>query len=300
MKYLDPTTVTDGMLTSSIPETDYAEWSVGTTYSLGARVIYGLSHRIWESLTSGNIGNNPTTDPVNWRDVGPTNRWAPFDAAVGTAATATGAITMVLTPSSSVDSVALLDVSCASITVTMTSVSGGGTVYSRTVSMISSGTPTSWYDYYFSPVVARSTLILTDLPPYTDPVITVTISSADGTTGTVSCGTLQIGMQYEFGDTQLGANVGIIDYSKKVTDDFGVTTLTERPYIKWHSADVFVPNGVVDETVRRIAARRAKPTIWIGATEFDSMVVYGFPKDWQISVRYPTASLLNIRIEGLV
>ena len=40
MQLIKPVTVTDTVLVSSnVPENDYAEWAVGTTYDTGDRVI---------------------------------------------------------------------------------------------------------------------------------------------------------------------------------------------------------------------------------------------------------------------
>ena len=85
MRLIRPTTLTDAMLTSSTaPETDYPAWSSVTAYTVGARVILTATHRRYEALAaSTNV--SPSTDPTKWLDLGPTNRWAMFDARVGTA-----------------------------------------------------------------------------------------------------------------------------------------------------------------------------------------------------------------------
>ena len=82
MRLIRPTTLTDAMLTSSTaPETDYPAWSSVTAYAVGTRVILATTHRRYEALaTSTNV--SPSTDPTKWLDLGPTNRWAMFDARV--------------------------------------------------------------------------------------------------------------------------------------------------------------------------------------------------------------------------
>ena len=98
MKLIRPTTLTDAMLTSSTaPENDYAVWSSGTAYAVGARVILTSTHRKYEALAAS-TGVSPASDPTKWLDLGPTNRWAMFDARVGTATTRTSTLQVVLAP----------------------------------------------------------------------------------------------------------------------------------------------------------------------------------------------------------
>ena len=98
MKLLRPVTITDAMLTSStVPENDHPAWSAGTAYVTGNRVILASTHRRYEALAAS-TGVNPATDPTKWLDLGPTNRWAMFDARVGTASTRAASLQAVLAP----------------------------------------------------------------------------------------------------------------------------------------------------------------------------------------------------------
>ena len=73
-----PIPIDDTMVTTDVPEADYAAWVVGTTYALGDRVIKG--HRIWESAQAGNVGHDPeTSGEAWWLLVSSTNRWCLFD-----------------------------------------------------------------------------------------------------------------------------------------------------------------------------------------------------------------------------
>jgi hypothetical protein len=100
MKVIKPHVITDlMMLSSSVPETDYPAWASGTTYALGARVIRTNVHRVFERLVAGAGTVAPeldTTSPPIWMDVGPTNRWAPFDDVVGTLASGPSPLKYVL------------------------------------------------------------------------------------------------------------------------------------------------------------------------------------------------------------
>lgn len=295
MRLLRPVTITDAMLVSSTaPETDHAAWSAATTYALGNRVIKASTHRIYESVQGSNLNHDPETDTTStwWLDVGPTNRWAMFDQAVGSQTSQATPLTVVLEPGI-VAGLALLDVEASAATVTMTS--GAVAVYSATVDMIDGTELVDWYGYFFDAIEPRDTLVLTDLPAYDDGQITVTLTAA----ATARCGTLAVGPLLEIGNINYGAGIGIIDYSRKETDAFGVTTLLERSYARRAEVEVVVEAGRVNYVARALAAVRAIPCVWIGDTAYTCLIVYGFPRDWGININYPAYSLGRLTIEGL-
>jgi hypothetical protein len=78
------------LIASNVPETDTNEdeWDASVTYSIGDIVtVLGTTQRRYESLANGNVGNNPTTSPLEWLDLGATNRWRMFDGGTSTLTT---------------------------------------------------------------------------------------------------------------------------------------------------------------------------------------------------------------------
>lgn len=296
MKVLTPTPITDALFTSSTaPETDHAAYAAGTTYALGARVIRTGTHRIYESLQNSNTGHTPESSPTWWLDVGPTNRWAMFDAVVGTATELASPLTVVLAPGYA-NALALLELVGSSVTVSMTSVSGGGTVYSRTVSLDASDI-SDYYDYFFSPFVQRSAVVLTDLPPYADGVLTVSITGS----GTVACGLLKVGLLTDLGITTSGVTAGINDYSVKETDAFGNTVLTERAWSRRLTAKVIVPKANFARVDRKLSDLRATPVVWITSEDeqLSPLVAFGFAKSFNTELAYTWHYLCSLEIEGM-
>lgn len=293
MKVITPTPITDALFASSTaPETDHAAYNAGTTYALGDRCIRTSTHRIYESLVAGNIGNTPETSPVQWLDVAPTNRWAMFDSVVGTVTTLASPLTVVLAPGA-INAIALLELVGTSVTVSMTS--GGSPVYSRTVGLEGSA-PADYYEYFFDPFSQRTSVVLTDLPPYADGIVTVDLTGT-----TVSMGLLSVGLQSDLGEAEHGATAGITDYSLKTIDAFGNTTLTRRSYAKRTNLRLWLDKGDVNRVHRKLADLRATPCVWVGAddADLDPLTVYGFYKDFQLEIAYPTAALCSLEIEGM-
>jgi len=294
MKIIRPTQITDAYFTSSnVPETDFAVWSSATTYAAGDKRI--KAHRIWQSVQAANLNHDPETSGVSWWvDIGPTNRWAMFDSMVGTVTSQANNITVVLVPGRC-DSIALLNCDCAQITVDV-SVSGSS-VYSHTESMIDSGVIMDWLGYFSDPVTGKTDLVLTDLPVYGSSVVTVTLSKPSGN---VSCGVLAVGLQAEIGDTLASPTIGIVDFSSVTRDSFGVPTMIKRSYSRRCSAKLILTRQQVDYVFATLADYRATPMVWIGSdNEYQSLLIYGFYKDFEIDISYPTISYCTLTIEGM-
>lgn len=299
MKIVKPIAMTAGMLTAhSIAETDYAAWSGATTYAAGDHVISTATHRIYESAAAGNIAHDPTTDDGTWWvDIAPTTRWAMFDGAVGSVSSAASTIVVTLTPGQIIDSLVLLDVTAASVEIEMLDEAAGGVVYAETYDLTGAVVIDDWWLYFTEPFGDPVPYVaVNDLPAYYSGEITVAISGS----GTVSVGTLAIGRATDLGDTErLGSRIGIVDYSRKTTDDFGVTTLTERAYAKRASVPIVINNDRLDAVARALAAIRATAVIFISNQGFDALVIYGWLREWGVVIAYSDQSELSLDIEGL-
>ena len=299
MKVIKPVTITDAMLISSTaPETDHPAWSAATTYALAARVILTSTHRIYESLQAANLNKPPASNPTWWLDVAPTNRWACFDQRVNTATGLASPLTITLAAGYA-NALALLGLVGDQALVTVTDGPGGALVYSRTVQL--DGTLlVDWYQYFFEPRLQLAELALVDLPPYVDARITASITGV----AAVACSTLVVGAAYTLGDTRYGAKLNIIDYSRKDTDAFGVTTFVRRAFSKRMAATLLLPTGQINKIQQVLADLRATPCVWVGMDAeptgaYSALIVFGFYRDFSISVDYPSYSACSLDIEGL-
>lgn len=78
------------------------------------------SHKIYESLQAGNVGNTPHKSPTYWLDSGNTNRWKMFDQSIGSRTTNESSIYVTLQPNGRCDSVALLGINAGTARFRMT------------------------------------------------------------------------------------------------------------------------------------------------------------------------------------
>ncbi len=295
MRIIKPVEITPAILTSSnVPETDYAAWSAATAYAVGDRRTY--NHRNYEALVA-HTGANPetdTSDPPKWLDLGADNRWRMFDDKVGSLTEQAGSIAVELQPGAVINSVALFNLLGRSATVTLTDPSEG-VVYQRTVSLVDAGV-SNWYDYFFAPIGRQTDFVLLDLPAYGTATLSVTIDNADGT---AQVGHMVMGRQAEIGVALYGSGVGITDYSRKQTDDFGNAVIVERAFSKRAEFDVSLETSQVARVQRLLAGIRAQPVVWIGEASYEATVLFGYYRDFQISISGPSVSDASITVEGL-
>jgi hypothetical protein len=307
IKIVEPITITDAILIDSgsppetnVPENDYAEWNVGTTYDEGDRVILTSTHRIYESLLGSNTGNDPTvtSSPTYWIEVAPTNRWAVFDTSVSTSTVQANNITYTLEPGSVNNLLAVLNINNGSeVTVTVNSPSQSPSeVYSKTISLAGAPATAGWWTWFFGLRTQQTQAIFDDIPPYSDAIFTIEILGGSD----LSVGVIMLGQQQLYGlGIKYGARVGIQDYSRKETNEFGDTILVRRAFAKRANVDLFLDKSEVDPLQRELSRIRATPVLWILSNEYESTTVFGFYKNFDVLINYPEHADCTLEIEGL-
>lgn len=295
MRIIKPVEITPAILTSSnVPETDWPQWLVGSAYAVGDKVIRG--HKIYEALVA-HTGADPetdTSDPPKWLDLGADNRWRMFDDKVGSLTEQTGSIAVELQPGEAINALALFNLLGRSLSVTLTD-STEGVVYQRDLSLVDAGVG-DWYEWFFAPIGRQSDAVLTDLPAYVGASLSVTVENS---TETATCGHLVMGRQADIGVALYGTSVGITDYSRKEADAFGNALVVERAFSKRAEFDVAVDTPRVSSVQRLLAAIRSRPVVWIGAQGYESTVLFGYYRDFSISISGPSVSDATITVEGL-
>ena len=297
-----PLAITDTILdVTNVPEDDYAEWDVGTTYDVGDRVILTSTHRIYESLQTSNTGNSPTAlGTTFWIDAGPTNRWSVFDTSISTQTMQANNITYTLIAGEAINSIGILNITAGTeINITMVSPATGspGIVYQRTFDLSALAITSDWWAWFYGQKSAPTQSIALDLPSYSDCEITIEILGGSD----LAVGVIIIGSQQNFGlGLKYGARVGIQDYSRKETNVFGETVLVQRAFAKRANFNLFINKTEVDSFQNALSTIRAVPVLWIGSADYESTTLFGFYKNFDILISYPEHSDCELEIEGLI
>ena len=291
MRVIKPVDITPAKLTgSNVPETEWPAWVAGS-YGLGDKRI--RDHHIYESLAAANTAD--PSDATKWLDLGFTNRWRMFDNKVESLTTRLGTIEVTIKPGAVVNSLALFNLQGKSVTVSMVDALEGE-VYRKVISLVDADA-IDWYEWFFEPIGIRTDVVVLDMPAYGSASIVVTI---DAGPEMAAVGHLVIGAVKQIGTALYGSSIGINDFSRKTTDDFGNTVVIRRSFSSRAEFDVSLFTADVAKVRRLLADLRATSVVWIGHESYESTILFGFYKDFQIVFSGPTVSDCSITVEGVI
>lgn len=261
----------------------------------GTHTGLATRHDVYESQTS-NTGKPPAINPNDWLRVDSTNRWRMHDNSMGSQTSNNDSITNVYEALQIIDAAALMNISAATVQITVTD-AVEGVVFDKTVSGIAPISVSSFYAWGFEPIVRVTDMLITGLPPYINADIAVTLAD---TGNTVLCGNLVLGKIRDFGATDYGMSMRIDDYSVKNKNTFGIYTVLEGAYSRRLEATVYVDRGSVDAVFNLLASYRAIPAVFVGAEEYGSSILFGYVTTFNPVVSFFSTSLMKIEVEGLI
>jgi hypothetical protein len=300
------------LIASNVPETDTNEdeWDASVTYSIGDIVtVLGTTQRRYESLANGNVGNDPTTSPLEWLDLGATNRWRMFDGGTSTLTTNAESIDVTIETDSFVNGIALLNVSGAKIRIIVTPDGEYDPVFDEEAEFLIGIGESNWWSWFFGSTLGlvdelRDHVVLS-LPQLFSPTVRIIIERPGGI---AEAGLIVVGRQQQVATSLYGSSVGIRDFSTKEFDVFGNARVVERRFSKRADLDFFVRSREVASLQRAIAERRAKPTVFIGTPRaclfctdpmHEEFIIYGFPGELFVSPSDEKNAFGTLELEGL-
>ena len=302
MKIISPTSITDAMLdSSSVTEDDYSEWDVSTTYDADDFVIViGSTHKVYKSVVGSNLGNDPITDDgTYWTEQSATNRWKAFDQKINAQVSDTDQIEYVFSGVGLVDGIALFGLEATEATLIIENGSPLVEVYNETIDLNETADVVDGYTYDFEPTATKSTYIFTEVPPYTNATYTLQIGAA---AETCKVGQIVLGRTYNLGETRLGTEVGITDFSSKDRDSFGNPILNQRSFAETVDFDFIIDTTAAQRTRKVLSNLRALPVVYYAGDDTDQFgtTVYGFFQDFSVLLSGPQKSTVTMEVEGLV
>jgi hypothetical protein len=290
------------MLTNSIAEPDTTIGEVvwtSATYAVGDKRIVVSTHRTYQCAVAGLRTISPDLDTANWVDIGPTNKWAMFDILRATTSNSpSGTITVTLNPGQLFNSVAVMQLTAQTVTISASSVLGGGIVYTKTLNL-QNRKPTGWYDYYFSDIEFKQNTAVFGILEYSDLIVTITISNG---TSTVYCGGIVIGRAQDLGYTQLGCASQALNFSTITRDTFGNAQVVQRRSVPKTTQTVIFEHTEIDRLEYLRDLLNAVPAVWSGLDDqtddnyFDAFLIMGIYRDFTIRSDN-VYSTLNLELE---
>jgi len=305
MRVLVPLSITDSMVTThaiSEPNTGETAWVSAASVTLGDLRIRSTTHREYKCLIT-HTGRTvlPENDPDYWEDIGPTDRWAQFDAGSSAQTSTVTTMTTVVRPGF-MNAICLYRLTGANISVTVKDAPAGSVIKSYSGAL--DGPYIDWYEWLFDPYRYTTKLVIDTITPYPDPEVTITITNTAGQP--VGCGGLLIGdlrtlMSAGTGGTEFGAKAEPIDYSYVKTNDYGNTLIQRRPTGNDLRVLVWLAQADADYALSVIQAVLGTPTAFIGTTYsgYDGLNVCGLVN---ASLDYASSghALLDVNVKGTV
>ncbi len=271
-----------------------AAWSSATTYAALAQVNY--LHGIYESRVAGNVNSVPTTATDKWRYLGPLNSWAMFDQTVETQTQAANMIEVVLNLQTGSQALALLNLDANDVQVIVNDPTLG-VIYDRTQMLADVSAITDMWAWLFLPISRKRDVVFTDLPQSYSSTITIRIRNP----GNIArCGVCAIGMFMQVGVADYSTSVGITDYSKIKENEFGDRVVTLRSYAKRANFPITLLAKEVDRVQQLLADYRQQPLVWIGSDVYESTIIFGPYKSFEIIITNFGISRCNLEVQGLI
>lgn len=282
--------------TGSVAE---AEWVSGASYAKDQIVIRASLHKRYVRIVAGAGTTAPESDATNWYELGPTNKYAMFDAGINTKSTNANTITMTIAPGEMVTEMVFCELVGSSLSIIVKD-HPGGTIVKQETKNLDGSNVADWYDYFFGGFAQLSVAIFRDIPAYSNPEITFTLTGP----GDVSCGMLILGQSFEIGSVKYGASAGMIDYSSKSTNQtYGVTKLERREFAKRNNYGVIIDKIATNKVFTLVTSLRGTVCAWIGSDDYAysvPMVTAGFVREFMLEIAYPSHSLYTIQLEDML
>lgn len=309
MNIIIPTPVTAAMIGASttIAEPSAAEtaWASATAYAVGDVRIRATTHRKYKCAVAHTSAATPLPedDPTRWLDIGPTDRWAPFDRYTNTRASTVTSLTYVLNPGY-VNALALYGLIGVQYSITIKDAPAGATIYSKTGFLTQD--QHGWYEYLFVAQPAVDKLVLQNLPIRPTAEITITITAAAGQpvgVGMIVVGDFVplVGDTAEFGGVQYGASAEPVTYSYINTDEYGNTTIVRRHAATNMRCTVMLPRMFADAALQRLQSVLDQPVACIATTSkgYDGLNVFGLISSSPVSYDSFNIASIDINVKGL-
>ena len=295
------------LLSCSVSESDSVDgvlWDASTSYAKDQKVRY--EHVSYESLSGSNKGNKPSETwsgtEAKWKKIGATMPWRMLDDFVETSTAAPEGQKLTFTvPFVRANAFCLLNLQGASVKVTVIG-DGDEVDFEETYEIIKDIEGFSLYSYDYDLIESIDSLVNTEIPISVYGKLLVEIDPG-GPGSVASVGHVIAGRARTLGMSKYDAEVGITDYSKKETDEFGVTTFVRRSYAKVASLELYLHPSQSDFVAANLQELRATPSLWIGDNVdngYTALTIYGWVEDWRSVYTGPNEQQISVDIQGLI
>lgn len=266
------------LVSSSLPELDYAAFDAATAYMADAMVSRAETRRNYRRSGPGQSSVAPEDDLANWIDEGYIMRYRALDPDMAQPAEASGSLSVAISTGRVTTDVVLEGLVGSTLQIT----AGGSTV--RTVAIPAPVAP------FTSAVVRVSGLSI----PAGQAVGFVVSGS-----GAVRAAYFLAGQLIEAGEVLENPQWGYTDRSTVETDDYGVTRIVPRAYNRRLTARMMVAGTELDTVRPLMESLRAVPCYWMIDERLASMCCVGTYAEWTAEPHSQDSATYSLRIDAV-
>lgn len=256
------------------------------------------------TLLSTGVSSNWKYRGSDWKVISASNKAVFYDVNDGASSTNslssvsryTGTMVCSFT-ASKMDSMALLNVEGATITVELTDDSTSDVYYSDTRSGLDTSSISNWYEYFKYEPTYLGNFYYT-FPRYASGV-TMTITITPPADGVSKCSLIMAGTRIQFGDVLFSPEYSLEDYSRKEADENGYVVLGEGRFRDKMDLEMIFPVGRTDFIITQLKKHRATPVIWIVDDSYSNGIIYGFYSDLSVNFQTHKMAHASLTIESL-
>ena len=287
----------------------YAEWSDNVDYKLDAMIIH--KNHIYRSIVPSSKGVDPSKNTGKWLLMGVDNAYAAIDLHSTTASYMDKGLDHIMYKFgvAGFDMLALGGVLGESVTIEQYNATNvkiktdtHKTGYARTCA-------DTWYKYFYCKVpdhanlgVTRGVDIIQDpiMPDAAYVIVNVKKNSKDQ----ASVASMVGGSGVDIGDTQFGVTGELIDYSDRITDDYGITELKHREAQEIMNCTIEIPSKHTQAVKREIRERLGHALMFIADpladTNYEHLIMLGYIDRFNYSIPNGVITWGNLKIREVL
>ena len=295
------------LLSCSVSESDAvdgAEWVSSATYGKGDKVRH--LHYSYESLAAENIGNNPAETyqgiSAKWKPLGATMPWRMLDDKIETQTVGTeGQPLSFSVPFNRATALGLLNIVGGGVDVTVTDTDDGEVLFEQSYTLVRDISEFSLWEYNYTYIEAAESLVISSIVMPITGVLSVTVTPGESEAPAV--GKVIVGREHFVGLTLYDAEVGELDYSKKETNELGITTFVRGSYASELSLPIYLHPDRADAVKALMRDVRARPCLWLGDNRdygYESLILYGWKEDFRNRFAGPNECSFSLDLQGLI
>ncbi len=287
----------------------YNEWLEATEYALNTMVVY--KNHIYRTIVDKNKGVQPDLNTGKWLLFGVDNAFAAIDLHSSTATTIDDGLTQIeLTfPIANFTHLALGGVQGGAMTIEEKDASGTILKTKDYPIGISRTNARNWYDYYYLPIPDTSgagsglpiDILLDAVLPITR---NITLKLTRNAKGEAFIGSMVGGKGFDIGDAEYGVRMGLIDYSRKETDEYGITTLVRRRSRETMDIDIVSPAKHSQGNKRVVKEHLGQALMFIADpnkdSKFDNLILFGYVDEYTTYLNNGVIARSNLLIEEVL